>query len=361
VSALLDLPSSAAISEAADSLQKASTPEPFSKSRTSNWVARGGGLPAYIQHVAHDLMEKRGKSESNAIQMAIGIVKNWASGKGKVDANTRAAAQKAVAEWEKLKAGAHGKGSLKEAASIELDDEQIGDLALLEATTTKPPLSNAPRRPGESLHSWGQRLNAGDAANANAAKKTRSGKSSSSSTTRSGGSNSAFNALHPRGRGGEWTLKQGASGQQVRNAQAIVGAKVDGQYGSATAAAVRKYQQKHGLKVDGVIGRQTLAQMNGQDGKKVKPGAAPAGSTIRKTTKGKLMETPLDNLTLVLEDDQIGDLSLLEAASSSDEAPGNMKIKCPKCDAMNRVGGSKKCEKCGHDLGDAIKAKMAKT
>lgn len=90
--------------EAADSLRKASTPEPFSRSRTSNWVARAGGLPPYIQHIAHDLVEKRGKTVSNAIQMAIGIVKNWASGKGNVDANTRAAAAKAVAQWEAMKA-----------------------------------------------------------------------------------------------------------------------------------------------------------------------------------------------------------------------------------------------------------------
>jgi rubrerythrin len=49
-------------------------------------------------------VEKRGKSVSNAIQMAIGIVKNWASGKGNVDSNTRAAAAKAVAQWTALKA-----------------------------------------------------------------------------------------------------------------------------------------------------------------------------------------------------------------------------------------------------------------
>lgn len=90
--------------EAADSLAKASSPEPFSTSKTSNWIARSGGLPPYIQHIAHDLMEKRGKTESNAIQMAIGIVRNWASGQGKVDANTRAAARKAVAEFEAKRA-----------------------------------------------------------------------------------------------------------------------------------------------------------------------------------------------------------------------------------------------------------------
>lgn len=101
------------VEEAADSLAKASSPEPFSKSRTSNWIARSGGLPPYIQHIAHDLMEKRGKSESNAIQMAIGIVRNWARGQGKVDANTRAAAAKAVAEFEAKRAGTKAKSAAK--------------------------------------------------------------------------------------------------------------------------------------------------------------------------------------------------------------------------------------------------------
>jgi peptidoglycan hydrolase-like protein with peptidoglycan-binding domain len=102
-----------ALQEAADSMAKASSPEPFSKSKTSNWVAKRGGLPAYVQHIAHDLMEKRGKSESNAIQMAIGIVKRWCRGGGKVDANTKAAACKAAAEWEKMK-GANKASKLAE-------------------------------------------------------------------------------------------------------------------------------------------------------------------------------------------------------------------------------------------------------
>lgn len=91
---------------AADSLVKASTPEPFSTSRTSNWVARKGGLPPYVQHVAHALVEG-GHPESEAIGMAIGIIKRWASGGGKVDSNTRAAAAKALAHWERMKAEAH--------------------------------------------------------------------------------------------------------------------------------------------------------------------------------------------------------------------------------------------------------------
>lgn len=103
------------IEEAADSLAKASTPEPFSTSKTSNWVARGGGLPDYIQHVAHGLV-RRGMPESKAISMAIGIVKRWARGGGKVDAGTRAAAAKAVAEWERLKAENAAKTAAKAAS-----------------------------------------------------------------------------------------------------------------------------------------------------------------------------------------------------------------------------------------------------
>jgi uncharacterized OB-fold protein len=109
--------------EAKDSMRKASTPEPFSSSKTSNWVARVGGLPAYIQHIAHDLMEKRGKTESNAIQMAIGIVKRWAKGLGNVDSNTRAAAAKAWSEWLAKRAAAHGLSKVTAAAEEFMWDE----------------------------------------------------------------------------------------------------------------------------------------------------------------------------------------------------------------------------------------------
>jgi len=84
----------------AGSLAKASTPEPFSTSKTSNWVARKGGLPPYVQHIAHDLVEKGGKTESEAIELAIGIVKNPPAAWG---AEAKAAAAKAAAEWENKK------------------------------------------------------------------------------------------------------------------------------------------------------------------------------------------------------------------------------------------------------------------
>lgn len=101
------------------------TPKPFSSSKTSNWVARAGGLPNYIQHVAHALV-KKGKSESAAIRMAIGIIKNWAEGKGDVSEAVRAAAAKALAQWEKMKAGTHvSKAASDEVDSVSLDDPDV--------------------------------------------------------------------------------------------------------------------------------------------------------------------------------------------------------------------------------------------
>ena len=117
---------------AKDSLLKASTPEPFSRSKTSNWVARGGGLPDYVQHVAQALVKDRGVPESQAIEIAIGVIKNWAAGKGKVDANTRAAAAKALKEWDELKAKNAATSKVKEASMSVLDREWPDDLGVAE-------------------------------------------------------------------------------------------------------------------------------------------------------------------------------------------------------------------------------------
>lgn len=77
-----------------------------------NWVTRAGGLPDYIREVAH-AMVRNGKTESRAIAMAVGIVRNWAEGKGKVTPKVRAAAAAAIAEWEAKRAAGHvAKGEL---------------------------------------------------------------------------------------------------------------------------------------------------------------------------------------------------------------------------------------------------------
>lgn len=82
----------------------------------TNWVQEGGGLPEYICRIARSIHAKRGKTISNAIQIAIGVVKRWAKGVGDVDAGTRAKAAAAVTEWEALKAKAHAKSAAKAAS-----------------------------------------------------------------------------------------------------------------------------------------------------------------------------------------------------------------------------------------------------
>jgi hypothetical protein len=78
-----------------------------------NWVENEGGLPDYICRIARAVM-KSGKSKSSAIAIAISRVKKWAGGGDDVDADTRAKAAKAVAEWEALKAKAHTKLSRRD-------------------------------------------------------------------------------------------------------------------------------------------------------------------------------------------------------------------------------------------------------
>jgi hypothetical protein len=60
-------------------------------------------LPDYIENIAKAL-ERNGHSEQEAVRLAVGAVKRWASGKGRVHPEVRAAAAAAVREWEKLKA-----------------------------------------------------------------------------------------------------------------------------------------------------------------------------------------------------------------------------------------------------------------
>ena len=66
-------------------------------------------LPSYIQNVRNALM-RAGHDEQSAHAMAVAAIKRWASGqgawghKGKVTPVVREAAQKALEEWERLKA-----------------------------------------------------------------------------------------------------------------------------------------------------------------------------------------------------------------------------------------------------------------
>ena len=57
-------------------------------------------------------------------------------------------------------------------------------------------------------------------------------------------------------------LRRGSKGEHVRFLQAMIGAKVDGDYGPATEARVRWYQKMRGLSVDGVAGPATWNSIN---------------------------------------------------------------------------------------------------
>ena len=67
---------------------------------------KGLQLPAYIQNIAKALIRDHGFTESHAIATAISRVKVWAAGGGGVSPEVKAAAAKAVAEWEAAKARA---------------------------------------------------------------------------------------------------------------------------------------------------------------------------------------------------------------------------------------------------------------
>lgn len=89
----------------------------LNKSPKKNWVDNVGGLPEYICRIARAIV-RSGKSVSAAIRIAVGTVRNWASGQKNVNADTRAKAAKAIAEWEAKKAKSHAQTAAKKAKKV---------------------------------------------------------------------------------------------------------------------------------------------------------------------------------------------------------------------------------------------------
>ncbi len=58
------------------------------------------------------------------------------------------------------------------------------------------------------------------------------------------------------------TLRRGATGELVKEIQEKVGAKVDGDFGPKTEAAVRQFQRDNGLVPDGIVGPLTWAALS---------------------------------------------------------------------------------------------------
>lgn len=80
--------------------------DPSSRDRSprENWVDRAGGMPKYIRMVRNALM-REGHPIGKATAMAVNAIKRWAKGGDNVTPKVQAAAAKALAEWEKMKAG----------------------------------------------------------------------------------------------------------------------------------------------------------------------------------------------------------------------------------------------------------------
>lgn len=93
-----------------------------------NWVEHSGGLPNYICKIAKAIM-RSGKSKSSAIAIAVSRTKKWAAGGSDVDADTRAKAATAVAQWEALKAKNKAKKVIS-ASYITSDGEEDSYLML---------------------------------------------------------------------------------------------------------------------------------------------------------------------------------------------------------------------------------------
>lgn len=96
-------------------LELATSSASLDRSPKKNWVENAGGLPPYVRKLARAI-SRRGKSLDRAIAIAISRVKAWAAGGGDVDADTRAKAVKALAQWNAIKAKSAAKSKVKMSA-----------------------------------------------------------------------------------------------------------------------------------------------------------------------------------------------------------------------------------------------------
>lgn len=121
------------------------------RSIRSNWVERTGGLPCKINEVAKDLHYERGMAIGHAIEVAVGVNRDWCHGHNpggwsaghKVKPKTQAAGCAAAAEWEARKAMAHASGGSKK--KLDEEDEGLGLITFRDrsgAVHTKPMVSD---------------------------------------------------------------------------------------------------------------------------------------------------------------------------------------------------------------------------
>lgn len=91
-------------------------------------------------------------------------------------------------------------------------------------------------------------------------------------------------------------LQVGSKGAKVKEVQAIVGAKADGDYGSKTEAAVKKWQAEHDLHVDGIWGPSSESHVQScSHGAVPAPTPAPAPAPVAPKVTAPYPGTPLKN------------------------------------------------------------------
>jgi len=124
----------ATLARTALTAEASTTHEPFGKPGGPGlWHHKGLQLPPYIQHVAHHLAAQ-GHTESEAIEIAVGVVRNWAEGHDghghKVSAEVQAAAAKNIAQWEadKARSGKARRSAVTVAERAEMATASINDL-----------------------------------------------------------------------------------------------------------------------------------------------------------------------------------------------------------------------------------------
>lgn len=213
----------------------------------NNWVTKAGGLPRYIRAIAH-AMKRNGRSESQAVQIAIGICKRWAKGLGNVTAATKARAAAAIAEWEALKARGHVASAVfaEEVTAFEAefgltaggwDDEETRAQAG-QPGQAKP----AQQWDGASGGGWDEKKHP----------------------------RSPVGQFAPLSQGDGYKNEDGTKNKRVKHVQRMLkrvgisvgAAGVDGKLGPDTAAAIRSFQQAHGLKVTGVVNKHTVEKLH---------------------------------------------------------------------------------------------------
>ena len=231
--------------------------KPFAAGGKGLW-GTGEQLPAYIQSVAHHLVTQ-GMDESRAIGEAVGIVKNWAAGHDghghPVHPDVQAAATRAIAEWERLRAKAHATRSGMDMSAA--DD-------ILASRSFDP--AKHPRAAAGSA-GGGQFAPA------------------------SGGSGSKDTRATPSN---ARPVGEGEAGQRVEDLQKRLNAlgahlAVDGKFGPETLAAVRAFQKARGLKADGLVGPKTTAALRLKEHpphKTASPVKTPAGHATANRSAG---------------------------------------------------------------------------